>query len=43
VVLFKGPEISSESDCDVSGAWLQYTSNSVHEITEVNYQHTSDD
>jgi hypothetical protein len=40
VVLFKGPEISSEADCQTSGAWLRYTGYSVHKITGVNLEHT---
>lgn len=40
VVLFKGPEISSESDCQASGAWLKYTGHSIHKITGVSLEHT---
>ncbi len=40
VVLFGGPEISSESDCQTSGARLRYTGHSLHKITAANFQHT---
>jgi hypothetical protein len=43
VVLFKGPEISSENDCQESDSWLRYKGHSVYEITGVEFQHTQVD
>jgi hypothetical protein len=40
IVLFGGPDISSESECETSGSWLKYSGHTIHTITEVNLKRT---
>lgn len=43
IVLFKGQDISSETDCQNSDSWLWYKGHSIHRITGVDFHHVEDD